>query len=518
MVNITPDGGIFGIFRNLNYKPWYALGEFVDNAVSAWEKWDKSVDGIARPDKVRVEIEISNSGPEPYIEVRDDASGIAFRHFENAFKVAKIPDDTSSLNEFGMGMKTAAFWFSNNWTVRTSFAGEPIVRTMKFDLRKILSSEENNLDIQPDAGPTKAEKHFTTIRLNNLNQIPKGRTVEKIKDHLTDIYRVFLANGTLELVYNGESLKYTRPLLMNEPIVGSSDTEKKEWFKDFSFEIPSTGHQVSGSVALRIPGSTSLAGFALFRKNRLIVGSSDETYRPSEIFKNSNSFTWQRLIGDIHLDSRIKVSHTKDGFLWTEGEEDEFIEGMLDVLKSPEMDFLYQAENYRTRGEKLDAKKVEKALDSIKLSLVHVIPESIEVIAPTVEDITNQIPDVIERDEITVAESKEIDLKIETANHGVWLVRLTVIQNEAETNFFRLGVAQEKLDVTGKMLTHLDVSVNLGHPFADRYLGPNQENAEVVLAFASSLAISLTLGKSVGANSAYIIDYLNEVLRFGGEK
>lgn len=516
MVNISPDGGIFGIFRNLNYKPWYALGEFVDNAVSAWEKWDKTVENLPRPSKVRVEIEIGSSGSEPYIEIRDDSSGIALKYFDTAFKVAKLPEDTSSLNEFGMGMKTAAFWFSNNWTVRTSFAGEPIARTMKFDLKKILSNSENNLEITPQIEQTKDSSHFTTIRMVNLNQVPKGRTVARIKEHLTDIYRVFIADGSLELVYNGETLSYNMPRLMNEPKVSAPESPAIEWRKDFEFKIPSTSHSVRGWVALRNPGSTSLAGFALFRKKRLIIGSSDETYRPNEIFKNSNSYTWQRLIGDIHLDPQIKVSHTKDGFLWAEGEEEEFIDGMLNVLKDPEMDFLHQAENFRTRGEKIDKKSVERALEAVRETLEQVIPQSFEAISPTAKDLQHQIPEEIRHEDSNTDSEKEVELVVDTMNHGIWRVRINVLQNEAVTNFFRMGLAKQESDGRGRSVTQLEVSVNLSHPFVERYIGPNRENSELVIAFAASLAISLSLGRSVGANSGYIIDYLNDVLRFGG--
>ncbi|MEN9966793.1 MAG: hypothetical protein RL036_26 [Actinomycetota bacterium] len=518
MVDISPDGGIFGIFRNLNYKPWYALGEFVDNAVSAWEKWDNTVDGIPRPSKVRVEIEIGTSGSEPFIEVRDNASGIALKDFDSAFKVATPPADTSGLNEFGMGMKTAAFWFSNNWTVRTSFAGEGIARTMRFDLDRILSNTSKNLEIFPEESPTKDSSHFTTIRLVNLNQMPKGRTIGRIKEHLTDIYRVFITEGTLELVYNGELLTYSSPTIMHEPAVSSPESPKLEWKKNFDFHLDSTGRRIHGWVALRNPGSTSLAGFALFRKKRLIVGSSDETYRPSRIFKNSNSFTWQRLIGDVHLDPKIKVTHTKDGFLWAETEEDEFISKMLEILKDPSMDFITQAENYRRRGDKVDPKRVENALDTLRATLEQSIPNSIEAISPSKDDIDLKIPETITEDKDQANLAKNVELRIDTTNHGLWLVKLTVVQNEAVTNFFKIGLAKQQSDGQGRSLTHLEVSVNLAHPFVERYVGPSQENSEVIIAFAASLAVALSLGRSVGANSGYIIDYLNDVLRFGGVK
>ena len=36
-VSIKIQTGVYGQFRNLNNKVWYALGEFVDNAVQSFE-------------------------------------------------------------------------------------------------------------------------------------------------------------------------------------------------------------------------------------------------------------------------------------------------------------------------------------------------------------------------------------------------------------------------------------------------------------------------------------------------
>ena len=56
-----------------------------------------------------------------------------------------------------------------------------------------------------------------------------------------------------------------------------------------------------------------MAGFALFRRDRLIQGSGDEGYRPELIFGKPNTFAYQRVFGEIHLDG-FQVSHTKDGY------------------------------------------------------------------------------------------------------------------------------------------------------------------------------------------------------------
>src|SRR5207247_10447915 len=98
-------------------------------------------------------------------------------------------------------------------------------------------------------------------------------------------------------------------------------------------------------AALRETGSTSGAGFELYRRGRLIQGSADEGYRPEMIFGRSNSFTYQRLFGELQLEG-FDVSHTKDGFRWDE-HEDVFLEYLKEELNKPPLRLLDQAEGYR---------------------------------------------------------------------------------------------------------------------------------------------------------------------------
>ena len=37
-VNIRPDVGILSVLRHLNYRPWYAMAEFVDNAFESYRQ------------------------------------------------------------------------------------------------------------------------------------------------------------------------------------------------------------------------------------------------------------------------------------------------------------------------------------------------------------------------------------------------------------------------------------------------------------------------------------------------
>ena len=131
------------------------------------------------------------------ITIRDNAAGIAMSDYQRAFRPAEIPPDASGLSEFGMGMKSAACWFAPNWSVRTTALRENIERTVIFDIEKIV--EDSTEELHVISTKVSTDKHYTEIRLDNIRRFPHGRTIQKIKDHLSSIYRVFIRDGSLLL-------------------------------------------------------------------------------------------------------------------------------------------------------------------------------------------------------------------------------------------------------------------------------------------------------------------------------
>jgi hypothetical protein len=483
------------------------LAEFVDNSIASWEKWDQKLTGQSRPSKVRVEIVIENSFPSPFIEVRDNSTGIRFEDFARAFKVASIPEDASSLNEFGMGMKTAGFWFANNWSVRTSYAGEEVERTMNFNLSEILKNQTT--EILPVTSSAAETSHFTTVRLTELNQVPKGRTVGKIREHLTGMYRQFIRDGVLELVLNGELLEYEEVEVLVAAKVGAEDKTEFEWKKQIDFTIPEGGH-VKGFVAIRNKGNTTHAGLALLRKRRLIEGSADETWRPQEIFGNSNSYSYQRIFGELSL-TGFKVTHTKDAIKWDEGQKESFLLLLQNELKAEPMNLLSQAEKYRVRGNTPPKTTLEDAMTAVSEVLEVALVDAIDRVHTDETDLDEVIPDELAEG---VAESVEKTFKLQSQIHGIWNVKLTGFSDPAVTDFFRLSSSQHSKSTDND----IEVQVNLAHPFAAQYLGPDHQNLELLLAFTAHLSVALSLGKQAGAKSGYIIDFLNQLLRIGEQK
>lgn len=201
-IEIRPEVTVLSVLRHLNYKAWYAIAEFIDNAMqSVIANGDKLKALHGGSFQLTVDIQLDTTSP-GQIVVTDNAAGISMSDFPRAFRAAQIPADRSGLSEFGMGMKSAACWFAETWTVRTKAVDESVERTIHFDVKHIVENKIESLSTTVvDVDPT---AHYTVVALRGLHHLPQGRTVAKIKDHLASIYRVFLRDGRLILKFNGE--------------------------------------------------------------------------------------------------------------------------------------------------------------------------------------------------------------------------------------------------------------------------------------------------------------------------
>lgn len=189
-IDIRPGVSVLALLRHLNYRPWFALGEFVDNSVESFVKHRGALQAIEGAGvKLKVDITIDVTSP-PTISIRDNAAGILESEYARAFRPAAVPPDRSGLAEFGMGMKSAACWFAPRWSVRTSALGEPISRTIVFDIANIVNDDIHELTIREQ--PESPQRHYTEVILEDVFHLPVGRTVGKLKEHLSDIYRVFV--------------------------------------------------------------------------------------------------------------------------------------------------------------------------------------------------------------------------------------------------------------------------------------------------------------------------------------
>ena len=498
-VDIRPGVSMLAVLRHLNYRPWYALGEFVDNAVESFIKHRDHLEKICGAGlKLLVDIDIDTSSP-ARISIRDNAAGIFESEYGRAFRPAAIPPDRTGLAEFGMGMKSAACWFAPQWSVRTSALGEPVSRMVHFDIANIVNDEIEELTIRERK--EKPDSHYTEVVLENIFNVPVGRTVAKLKEHLTDIYRAFIRDGLLELRFNGETLTYKEPKVLRASYFKEKDGSDREWRKPIEFDF-GDGLSVQGFAALRETANTAKAGFSLFRRGRVIQGSGDEGYRPSYVFGSSNSYRYQRLFGELHLDG-FEVSHTKDGFRWDENEQP-FLELLREHLDSEELPLLKQAEGFRVRVARAQLtvtarQAVMNTTQAMEMRLPEILP-AMAVAAP-VDTPTEETPH-----KSTLA-SRRFDIHFRDKN---WTINVELANDPAESQWLVVSDTAE----TRKELRRLDIRVSMAHPFMIRFAQTDTEDVEALLRVAAAIALAEVLARDSGVRKAGTVRRnMNDILK-----
>lgn len=504
-VNIRPEVNILSVLRHLNYRPWFALAEFIDNAIQSYvtnREQLSQVDGKDASLRVTVTIEAEGAGR---ITITDNAAGIALSDFPRAFRPTQIPPDREGLSEFGMGMKSAACWFAKKWSVRTKALGENVERVVQFDIDQIVEDRIEELSILEV--PSQSQRHYTVIELTDLCHVPKKRTIGKIKEHLASIYRTFLRDKTLTLIYGREELVFEETSILKAAAYREPASDRVEWRKEIEMDLGQP-HKATGFAALREVGSTTHAGFALFRRGRLIQGSADESYRPEQIFGKSNSYTFQRLFGELHL-SGFDVSHTKDGFRWEEHEE-LFLDLLEGVLKAAPMNLLDQAEGYRAKQHKR-ARDLENSAEAATNNVADVVEREL---APVLEEETQHPanPPVVPREISAPSVSgfeRTVEVRVSTT---LWVLTIKASTDPTVSDWLRVGDAA-KLTNDGMRQRSVQVDVSLVHPFVERFGGAGNENMEVFVRFASAAALAAALSSEAGGKPQFFLHHLNKLLR-----
>jgi hypothetical protein len=506
-INIRPEVNMLSVLKHLNYKAWFAVAEFVDNSIqSHLANLDvlRAQEGPAFKLRIRVRLDPELSR----IEITDNAAGIAGGDFARAFRPAEIPLDTTGLSEFGMGMKAAACWFSDLWCVRTKALGEMVERTVRFDIAAIVSNRTETLSVEER--PAVPEEHYTIITLARLGaKFPQARTQKKLRDHLSSIYRVFLRRGDIELLWDrdAEPLRYPVAAILVFPPAAASDAPAVEWRKAVDVDF-GDGRRIHGFAALRAEGSTTHAGFALFRRNRLIVGSDDEPFRPLEIFGNANSYRYQRLFGELHVEG-FEVSHTKDGFKWDEHEQD-VLEKLRGAIEDEPMNLLRQAEQYRARPTKaVLAPVAHKATASVTTALERTAGPVLAV-EPDESELVQVFPTTPQALHIAPVSQRSVEILVDG---GRWVIDLRMTIDPDVIEWLRFS-DQTMPDLFAELDEHrLTVDVSLAHPFVERFIGPNNENTELMLRFATAISVALVRMQRGGTSPAVPLHWINRLLR-----
>lgn len=488
-VNIRPEVTMLSVLKFLEYETWFALAEFVDNSIASYLKNEHELKAVEGPNfKLEVKIEINEDANK--ITIRDNAAGINETDYPRAFRPAEIPPDTTGLSEFGMGMKSASCWFADEWSVKTSALGEASTKLVRFDMKKIVEDKLEELEV--DVRPGNRDIHFTTIELLNVNKMPRVRGLGKVKEHLKSIYREFIRNETLSLTVNTEVLEYTSPKILRAPRYDDPKGDVVLWKKEIEFPIEEN-LSVHGFVAIREKASTAEAGFALFRRGRVIEGSFDKGFRPDYIFGNPNSFRYQRVFGELHLEG-FDVNFTKKGIQWDEN-LDIFLQLLRDDINNEEFPLLQQAEQYRVRATDAEYKKAKKVLDETV--------EDLETKGAAAIKETLDAPKLDNNDQFELTKTeKTIQRDFEVRfNKATWQISIELSYDPSLEELIEIGNHLLQQKGVDNSIRRIGIRLSLTHPFMVKFVGVDNTKIEAVLRIIAALGLSEVLAKESGVKT-----------------
>ena len=508
-VNIRPGVNVLSVLPHLNYKAWFALAEFVDNGIQSSIDQKKHLIK-ANGGSYKLVVDINFNPHENSITIKDNAAGIAENDYARAFRPAEIPPNASGLSEFGMGMKSAACWFAPNWSVTSSALGENSERAVFFDIDKIVEDSVEELHVV--TAQVAADKHFTEIRLDNIRRFPHGNTIKKIRSHLASIYRVFIREGGVELLIDGETLDYEDPEILIVPSYRDQDGPEIEWKKEIHIDL-GDDKEATGFVAIRKTISNQFAGLALFRRKRLIMGSFDETYRPKDIFGASNTYAYLRVFGEIHLRG-FQVSHTKDGIKWEES-EDTFLKELRKVLSADGLPLLQQVREHRSRKDAIAKREVATA--ALKTTAERLKGRDLSRSMPG----AGRSPDSFQPKEPEpspdaplpeIPENKQEHVIFRTRfRDEKWIVSIELSYADDASTWLEISNRPSIADPDPRQV---NIRIAMLHPFMAQFPTLDSEGFLAVMNIAAAMALAeVAAGERADRNPAAVRRYTNEILK-----
>ncbi|MBN1875205.1 MAG: ATP-binding protein [Anaerolineae bacterium] len=377
---------VINSYKRLAYTAWHAIAEFVDNSTQSYFDHQAELDEAYARERTRLSISVAydrrHEDGDGLLRIVDNAMGMSADELEHALHVALPPVRPSGRSRYGMGMKTAACWIGNYWTIRTKKLGETTEYTVAVDVDKIATGDSSLPFSEIHDVPS--DQHYTILEIYSHNRVWKGRTLGKIAQFLSSMYREDFRRNLLTLEWQGSVLTWD-DFPLHTAIDGSTLR------RDFDFEVD--GKRVHGWVGILAGGfrGRANAGFSILHSGRVVRGWPD-AWRPQSIYgqlDGSNDLINQRMVGEINLDE-FDVSHTKDDILWL-GDQEDKVEQLLLEHCGDYRDF---ARDYRpTRDEQPGPSDVETsvALDELRKELE--APEMADAIEITVippEEVINE--------------------------------------------------------------------------------------------------------------------------------
>ena len=531
--NIRFGPGAYSILKNLPGSLVGIFSEFIDNSIASYTKNKNALEKIHGKD-FRLRIDIEKFDDE--IIITDNAAGINEKNFQRALQPANKPEDTEGLNEFGMGMKYAAVWISNEWELHSSAIGEYVKRSTKFNYDEVTSKGLEELPIyenkkQPEDHGTKVILRY--LETKHVNPFQRKIIIKK----LSSIYRNFLRPaGTfqsmlkefdIDIYFDNEKLEWVEYGFL-----------KQQWFEDrqgeeylstptieWKYKIPKqeiewiedimdrqSAQRVKAKKKLVVSGFVGILpdgdqahknGFVITRRGRIIEGYDSRIFPVPISTRQSRSFEYVRIYGELNFDE-VEVSFDKSKLSISADIRDLCFSQIAQALRkikfeedsTRELNLLKQAREYRA---KFTRKEVVKGIEKYhthhrknnyqKNELLDAVGN--KRLDPKIAfDIKQETQSIIDSNLIP----KEFSRQMKLCNEN-WTVKLNWINDETKSQLYFL-----KEDMENRTLS---IYLNM----ADHVIVNNKELKEDIhfMDFIFCLGLSELKAKMSGAIDTHLV-------------
>jgi len=501
VVDITIGSNMYGRISDLPNTPSHVLAEFIDNALQSYRDKKDALLAIDSNYRLRIDIDFEwdeESNQAKVIKVKDNAGGIGAENYANAFKLANTPENNQGLNEFGMGLKTAALWLGNEWSVETTALGENVSRSITFNLDKVLTDGLTKLVVLP--AEADVFDHKTEITISSPTpKSPTKRALDKIKVELSSIYRKSLRLDEADIYVDGTKLTFEESEILTAPPTKDPNGAPIYWRKNIDFKFGK--YRATGFVGILKDINSTKNGFVLLRRGRVVYGAeTDGRYFPKSLCGSTGTFRYKRIFGELELEG-FAVSFNKNDL-----QDKENLEALMEMLRgeihTKEFDLYNQAEDYRLDERQKNVNKLVKAHDNNKKKgeKVEVITKPNPVISTTTP--VNSIPTIVS--ELPVEQAPVVMGHIDdiyNINDKAYKLRVEMVDKGHDLVW--LDTSQKKDNV-------VICKINMNHIFFQHF----QKSDKAIVAILKTMALAKFTAKEDGNDStAEMFDSFNEYIK-----
>lgn len=353
-IDIEVKQGILATYHNYTYKPPQVFAEFIDNAIQSFEDNKNSLLSENQYYKLRVDIDIDWDKESAdhvvrakKVVVSDNAAGMTIQKFSDAFKSADKNIIREGLNEFGMGMKVAACWLGNKWSVETKSITENVTHYLEIDVDEV--SKGNIKSISYIDKPASNRQHGTTVVITNMWPQIKKSNLTSLKNGIASIYRYYIRKNEIQIFVNGDMLSFENYDVLKAPAYNNPDGPDIIWKKPIDVDLDGSGkYKATGFIGLLKEMDDQKRGVVFLRRNRVVMGfDAAERTIGKKVMGQPGSNKYRRVFGELEI-SGFEVAFGKNQIIDT----DQLESLMAAVAGKAQIDgvnLLTQADKYRKR-------------------------------------------------------------------------------------------------------------------------------------------------------------------------